>query len=137
MYKDNEYKPLVVFALMACLSVNIWAEKTDTVNIYDNCTKEAGTMNNTVVAGCSEMASESAKKEITRLYKIIYKNISDISKEDAIKFENSQKAWLKYRNSHCILMGSYVGSPMYYYCPMKLNESRAVELKELAEEFDI
>ena len=57
-----------------------------------------------------------------------------MSKEDAIKFENSQKSWLKYRNNHCELMGSYVGSPMYNYCPMLLNESRVAELKELAGE---
>nr|WP_277399204.1 lysozyme inhibitor LprI family protein [Achromobacter xylosoxidans] len=46
--------------------------------------------------------------------------------------EQTQKAWLAYRNGHCALAGAHVGSPMYEYCPMLLNINRADELRELA-----
>ena len=74
------------------------------------------------------------KKEMNRLYYIIHKKISEQSRDDAKKFEQSQKIWLKYRKSHCELMGSYVGSPMYSFCPMGLNKLRVAELTELAGE---
>ncbi|MEA5599286.1 lysozyme inhibitor LprI family protein [Rivularia sp. UHCC 0363] len=55
---------------------------------------------------------------------------------DAQQFEQSQKAWLTYRDTHCKLAGSYVGSQMYSYCPMQLNILRVTELRELAGELD-
>lgn len=103
-------------------------------SLYDDCVKEAGTMNNTVVMGCSETVSEAVKRDMNRLYDVIYARIAEQSKEDAQKFEFSQKSWLKYRNNHCELMGSYVGSPMYAYCPMQLNKARVAELTEMAGE---
>ena len=102
--------------------------------IYSDCVQEQGPINNTVVAVCSENASAAAKKEMNRLYKIIYKYISEQSQDDAQQFEDSQKAWLKYRNNHCELMGAYVGSPMYDYCPMELNIARVLELQTMANE---
>lgn len=112
-----------------------WAEaKNKYEKIYSDCIDKIGTINNGVVEACSNIASKAAKKEMNRLYNIIYKNISKQSTEDAKKFENSQKAWLKYRNNHCKLMGSYVGSPMYNYCPMQLNILRVLELQEMSGE---
>jgi uncharacterized protein YecT (DUF1311 family) len=100
--------------------------------MYDNCVKKAGPINNNIVHQCSAIVSDTVKKEINQLYETIHKNISKQSVDDAKKFENSQKLWLKYREKHCELMGSYVGSPMYSFCPMKLNKLRALELRELA-----
>ncbi|WP_020558422.1 lysozyme inhibitor LprI family protein [Thiofilum flexile] len=121
--------------LIDLIPINSYAEESNKFeSIYDSCIKKAGGINNSVVATCSAASSEAAKKEMNRLYDIIHKNISEDSKEDAQKFEDSQKAWIKYRNNHCQLMGSYVGSPMYGYCPMKLNIARVLELKELANE---
>ena len=70
---------------------------------------------------------------MNKLYDIVNKKISDQSKDDAKKFEQSQKTRLKFRQSHCELMGSYVGSPMYSVCLMEQNESRVYDLSVLAE----
>lgn len=99
--------------------------------LYSACVDEHGPINNAVVEVCSNQVSERAKLEITRHYQAIHARLSADHPEDAAKFEESQKAWLKYRNTHCGLAGAYVGSPMYGYCPMKLNADRAAELREL------
>ena len=101
--------------------------------MYTNCLNDMGITNNTSVIGCSENVSEVVKKEMNRLYIVIYNKILKQSADDARKFEKSQKSWLNYRDTHCKLMGSYVGSPMYGYCPMNLNIDRVIELKELSE----
>jgi len=102
-------------------------------SIYNKCTKKAGGMNNSVVHMCSEEATQKAKSDINKYYKSAYEKIASSDPEDAKKFEESQKAWVSYRNTHCNLSGSYIGSPMYSYCPMQLNSARALELKELSE----
>ena len=102
-------------------------------SIYNKCTKKAGAMNNSVVQMCSEEATQKAKSDINKFYKAAYEKISKSNVEDAKKLEEAQKSWVAYRNSHCNLAGSYVGSPMYAYCPMQLNSARALELKELSE----
>jgi uncharacterized protein YecT (DUF1311 family) len=116
--------------LLASLGVN--AETPSEYDaMYGKCVDKAGPINNEVVAECSGQVSEKAKLEITRRYKTIYARILKEKPEDAQKFESSQKAWLLYRNTQCDLAGSYVGSPMYGFCPMTLNSARALELREL------
>lgn len=102
--------------------------------IYDRCLKKAGTINNGVVDSCASVASDAAKKQINRYYQKMYNRLQQQSPDDAQKLEEAQKAWISYRDKHCSLAGSYVGSPMYSYCPMQMNISRAYELKELAGE---
>jgi len=122
--------------LIALMPFILFAEtKNKYEKIYNDCIHEEGQINNTVVAMCSENTSAFAKKEMNRLYKIIYRNISVRSIDDAKQFENSQIAWLKYRNIHCKLMGNYVGSPMYYFCPMEQNIKRVLELETMANEY--
>lgn len=98
--------------------------------MYSKCASEAGTMNNSVVSACSNLVSKKAKQEITAHYKSIYQRLLKFP-ADAQKLESSQKAWIEYRDGHCSLAGSYIGSPMYGYCPMNLNSARALELHEL------
>ncbi|MDR1850108.1 MAG: DUF1311 domain-containing protein [Zoogloeaceae bacterium] len=99
---------------------------------YEKCLGEHGTVNNAVVEGCSNMASDESKRDITKHYQSIYKRLlaSEVP-ESAKEFEASQKAWLQYRNLHCNLAGRYIGSPMYAYCPMIKNLERAQELRTL------
>jgi uncharacterized protein YecT (DUF1311 family) len=65
------------------------------------------------------------------LYRKAYEMLSKQSAADAAKLEHSQKSWVSYRNKHCELATSYVGSPMFGVCPMQLNISRVNELREL------
>lgn len=122
--------------LLLFLNLSFYANADDNLidhyEIYSTCIDEQAPINNSLVHGCAEFVSESAKKEITLLYRKIYKYISASSIDDALKFEKAQQAWISYRNNHCELSGYYIGSPMYSYCPMMLNISRAIELRELA-----
>lgn len=122
----------LTFALLLIVPFQASAENPSEYDVmYGKCVDKNGPINNDVVAKCSGEVSEKAKKEITRRYKSIYARLLAERPEDAGHFESSQKAWLQYRNLHCDLAGSYIGSPMYGFCPMKLNAARALGLREL------
>ena len=108
------------------------APAVDYNTLYDRCLTEAGAVNNTSVLSCSESVSAQVKREINTLYARLHAKLAQEAPEDADKLEQTQKAWLQYRNGHCALATSYVGSPMYGHCPMLLNIARALELRELA-----
>ena len=128
--------PLLLVSFSALIAVSMSAaaqaasDPPDYDAMYSKCTNKAGTMNNSVVSACSNVVSEKAKQEITAHYKSIYRRLLEYPK-DAQRLESSQKAWIEYRDGHCSLAGSYIGSPMYDYCPMNLNSARALELREL------
>lgn len=127
--------PVFLLALLMLLPFQASAQTAPNYDaLYSACVDEHGPINNAVVEVCSNQVSERAKAEITRHYQAVHARLSAEHPEDAAKFEESQKAWLKYRNSHCSLAGAYVGSPMYGFCPMKLNADRAAELRELSGE---
>lgn len=117
---------------LALTSVAALAAPTpDYIARYDHCLKEAGGINNAAVASCSESVSTAVKKEINTLYVKLHTRLAAESAADADKLESTQKAWLVYRNGQCELATSYVGSPMYGYCPMMLNIQRADQLREM------
>lgn len=125
--------------LMSALNATAGSVKNWDVE-YDQCVDKTikanhlPGINNGVVEACASSVSESAKKEINRLYKKFYDQLIAESADDARAFETAQKSWLSYRNLHCELAGQYVGSPMYAYCPMALNIERVKELQELVGE---
>ncbi len=125
---------VLAFLLLLPTQTVIAASKksVDYQSMYDKCLSDSGQTNNTSVMACSDSTSDAAKKEINSLYNTIHATILVSSKEDAAKFEASQKSWLNYRNTHCNLAGSYIGTPMYSFCPMQLNIARAAELRALA-----
>lgn len=130
----NNLKAYLVMVVGLALSGQILA--VDSSNpldkIYDHCLKRHGTINNGVVEACSGEASVAAKKQISLYYNKVYNRLLKEAPEDAIKLEQAQKSWIAYRDTHCSLAGSYVGSPMYSFCPMQINIARAHELRELA-----
>lgn len=118
-------------ALSLMLMTATAANAKDYSDQYDRCLSEAGATNNTSVLNCSSSVSASVKAEINALYGKLHARLAQQSPEDADKLEQTQKAWLVYRNGQCELATSYVGSPMYGYCPMLLNIQRADELREM------
>jgi len=123
---------LVVLSIILLSATSYCTTKEDT---YQECVEDSGTMNNAVVYECSEKSMQETDKEIEELVDVIYNKIKERQLEedhDDQAFKESQVAWLEYRDNHCRLMGSYVGSPMYSFCPMQLNNARLVELKEMA-----
>lgn len=126
---------LLLAAGLLCIGQVLAADTLSPLDkIYDRCVKKAGTINNGVVEACSGEASAAAKKQIGLYYNKVYNRLLKTAPDDAKKLEEAQQAWISYRDKHCNLAGSYVGSPMYSYCPMQLNISRAFELQELAGE---
>ena len=118
--------------LSAFISVSAHAEPlADYDALYDHCVEQAGAINNSVVMMCANEVSSLANSEIKRRYQAIYAYLLSENAADADLFSASQKAWRSYRNSHCQLAGTYVGSPMYDFCPMNLNAARALQLREL------
>lgn len=120
----------VLLALVASFSVQATAPSEYDAQ-YSACVQKEGPINNGVVESCSGQVSKTAQAEITRRYASIYARILADQPADAKKFAASQKMWMGYRDSQCELAGTYVGSPMFGYCPMKLNAARALELREL------
>ena len=74
--------------------------------LYDRCLTEAGAVNNTSVLSCSESVSAQVKREINTLYARLHAKLAQEAPEDADKLEQTQKAWLQYRNGHCALATS-------------------------------
>ncbi|MDH0140737.1 lysozyme inhibitor LprI family protein [Aquipseudomonas alcaligenes] len=116
---------LLPFALQA-----VAVDLNDISTRYEDCIR-TNPQKLSAAAVCAEGASESAKKEMNRVYQRLYLKLQQTSQEDAQQLENAQKAWLIYRNEHCDMLGKYDGSPMYTICPMKLNIDRVAELQSL------
>ncbi len=121
---------LLPFALQA-----VAVDLNDISTRYEDCIR-TNPQKISAAAVCAEGASESAKKEMNRVYQRLYLKLQQTSQEDAQQLENAQKAWLIYRNEHCDMLGKYDGSPMYTICPMKLNIDRVAELQLLLDSGD-
>ncbi len=121
---------LLPFALQAAA-----VDLNDISTRYEDCIR-TNPQKISAAAVCAEGASESAKKEMNRVYQRLYLKLQQTSQEDAQQLENAQKAWLIYRNEHCDMLGKYDGSPMYTICPMKLNIDRVAELQLLLDSGD-
>lgn len=121
---------LLPFALQAAA-----VDLNDISTRYEDCIR-TNPQKLSAAAVCTEGASESAKKEMNRVYQRLYLKLQQTSQEDAQQLENAQKAWLIYRNEHCDMLGKYDGSPMYTICPMKLNIDRVAELQLLLDSGD-
>ena len=121
---------LLPFALQAAA-----VDLNDISTRYEDCIR-TNPQELSAAAVCAEGASESAKKEMSRVYQRLYLKLQQTSQEDAQQLENAQKAWLIYRNEHCDMLGKYDGSPMYTICPMKLNIDRVAELQLLLDSGD-
>lgn len=107
----------------------------DYSKIESDCRKENADINNSIVMGCADLASDSAKKDMNIVYQKIYKKIEvrDIPSV-AKRFEMSQKSWLTYRENWCDVQGFLIGTPMYSICRMNINIDRVNELEELLEQ---
>ncbi|VFR72578.1 hypothetical protein ISE1_2003 [plant metagenome] len=104
----------------------------DYANQYDNCLTNAGGINNGTVEACSSSVDAEVKREMNATYGRLHARLKAQSPGDADKLEDTQMAWLAYRNGQCSLATTYVGSPMHGYCPMMLNIQRLEDLREMA-----
>lgn len=128
-------KPIV----LACLvwAPLVWAgdaaDDVDYEQRYGQCVDKAGSINNSVVYACADEVAALAEQEIQRHYHVLMQRLNDSNPSDARVLASTQKAWTAYREKQCHLAGAYIGSPMYSYCPMQMNSSRAYELRDLVQ----
>lgn len=107
----------------------------DYSKIESDCRKEYQHLNNSVVMGCAELASDAAKKDMNIIYQKIYKIIESRGVPDVtMNFETAQKSWLTYRENWCDVQGFMIGSPMYSVCRMDMNISRVNELNDILDQ---
>lgn len=102
-------------------------------SIYNQCIEKNSPINNSVVSLCASEDIQNTEKTIEQYYQQIYQQISEDNIENAKKFAKSHQAWKDYRDAHCELAGQYIGSPMYDYCPMQMNQNRIKQLVEMLE----
>lgn len=109
--------------------------------IDELCRKNNPDINNSVVMGCADSASDDAKKSINESYKQIirliksrYENDPDTANNELTRFELAQKSWLAYRENWCDSQGFLIGSPMYSICRMDENIARADALSDYFEQ---
>ncbi|WP_240727307.1 DUF1311 domain-containing protein [Escherichia sp. E4385] len=82
-------KALVLLLLIPCFTN---ATLTDYTKIETDCRKGSQNINNSVVMGCADLASDAAKKDMNIVYQKIYKIIQIRETPDITrKFEVSQK----------------------------------------------
>ena len=125
-------KALVLLLLIPCFTN---ATLTDYTKIETDCRKENQDINNSVVMGCADLASDAAKKDMNIVYQKIYKIIQTRETPDITrKFEVSQKNWITLRENWCDVQGFIIGTPMYSVCRMDMNISRVNELNDLLEQ---
>ena len=130
---------IVIFMLF--FSMHLYADEAgakakskDYQAVYDACVQRAGSIDNEVVAGCSERVSTQENVEMNALYLKMHGRLMGKAPADAARLEKAQKDWLSFRDVHCDLAGKYIGDPQYSYCPMKMNMERVKELRELVGE---
>ncbi|MGR7525738.1 lysozyme inhibitor LprI family protein [Klebsiella aerogenes] len=127
---------LMVFALHLSSAVG-----KDFYQVERQCRKENPDVNNSIVMGCADLASDAAKasinesyKDIVRLIKKRYENNDDVANDEISRFELAQKSWLRYRENWCDSQGFLIGTPMYSICRMDENISRANALADYYEQ---
>ena len=110
------------------------AELTD---YYSECMSKYKSINNSKIYECTGYADQKYKAAMNKAYNKIYKSIKTEGRYDgdAENFEKSQLGWLDYRDQHCGLEGSYIGSPALPLCVSDKNKQRAEELMLFSENF--
>lgn len=102
-------------------------------NQYQKCLDNQESMNNSAVYSCASEEAENSEQTIQQYVQCIHTALKKEDAQHAKQFIQSQHTWEKYRDTHCALATAYIGSPMYSYCPMQMNEERAKQLTQLAE----
>lgn len=115
----------IVFAAAA-----LPALASDYAAIEEQCLNAYPQLDNSVVMGCADQASDAAKKDMNRVYQQAWRVLSQQGEVHAQGFEAAQKAWLQYREAWCDSQGMSIGTPFYSTCRMSLNAARVAELND-------
>lgn len=101
---------------------------------YQDCLLNAGQLNNSVIHACAGNISRRVGLEITERLHLLRDIYSSEALQDVDKLNESQEAWLSYRDAQCDLSGIHIGSPMYSLCPMEKGIQRLNEINDLLQQ---
>ena len=131
---------MMVLSTTIC-SISAYAEKTTaSPDVYNQCVEQTieklalGNINNAVVESCSNQSRAYYEKEIVKV-------LDQIKKQSQINHQperyndimKSQRLWKAYVDQECQNAGSYIGSPMYAFCPKQEYGKRLDQLTEYAQ----
>ncbi len=120
------YKKFLLLTFFLNISSSAFAECKN-ANVYEDIQ-------------CYEKQYKNDKIFLNQIYQKLYKSIPDEEGRKAL--ENSQKAWLNYRNIHCDELLSYYASQtqgagsklINLSCNADITRERIKDLKDLAQE---
>ena len=130
-------KTLTLLLILPCIS---HAALNDYSRIETDCRKMNQDINNSVVMGCVDQASDAAKKDMNIVYQKIYKIIKARGIPDITsKFETAQKNWIAFRDSDCeFAISAYEGGSIQplikYTCLTEATQKRIEELENYLKE---
>ncbi|MFW6697827.1 lysozyme inhibitor LprI family protein [Acinetobacter pittii] len=111
--------------------------ETDEQDEYNQCVDKTikemqlKSINNMVVHMCAGHVQKIYEKQIVALLDRIRTQSEEYKQperyQDILK---SQRLWKAYVDQECSNAGSYIGSPMYSYCPMQEYAERVKQLEE-------
>ncbi|WP_407529000.1 lysozyme inhibitor LprI family protein [Acinetobacter baumannii] len=115
---------LIVLSSLFCSPWLYAQTETDEQDEYNQCVDQTikemqlESINNMVVHSCSEQAKKTYEEKIVALIDQIRAQSEEYKQperyQDILK---SQRLWKAYVDQECNNAGSYIGSPMYSYCP--------------------
>ncbi|MBI1449867.1 lysozyme inhibitor LprI family protein [Acinetobacter sp. AC1-2] len=128
---------LIVLSSLFCSPWLYAQTDTDEQDEYNQCVDQTikemklESINNMVVHSCSEQAKKTYEEKIVALIDQIRTQSEEYQQperyQDILK---SQRLWKAYVDQECSNAGSYIGSPMYSYCPMQEYAARVKQLEE-------
>lgn len=135
---------LVIFLLILCGAHSVEAQNTKVQGdaiaryqpIYDKCIEKNRVdtptgLDNDVVAVCSGLASDAAKKDLNSVYKQLSDYLEKNDSYTAEMLDKAQKSWITYRDNSCALEGLINGSPSAGVCQMRMNALRVDQIRSL------
>lgn len=131
---------MMVLSTTIC-SISAYAEQSAaSPDVYNQCVEQTieklalGNINNAVVESCSNQSRAYYEKEIVKVLDQIKKQSQiDLRQERYNDIMKSQRLWKAYVDQECQNAGSYIGSPMYAFCPMQEYGKRLDQLAEYAQ----
>lgn len=130
---------MMVLSTTIC-SISAYAEQSAaSPDVYNQCVEQTieklalGSINNAVVESCSNQSRAYYEKEIVKVLDQIKKQSQiDHQQERYTDIMKSQRLWKAYVDQECQNTGSYIGLPMYAFCPMQEYGKRLDQLTEYA-----
>ncbi|NHB58012.1 lysozyme inhibitor LprI family protein [Acinetobacter shaoyimingii] len=131
------YRKLIPLLIVFFTQFSFAHTTSDKSDLYDQCVDHTlqklklDKINNTIVQSCSnETKAVYEKQIITVLDKIRQESQQESQPDRYLNILKSQRLWKSYVDKECDNAGTFIGSPMYSYCPMQEYRKRVDQLRE-------